>query len=122
MLCSDLQLNETQLKNYALMEIEKILQDNGTTLRNFSNELCPDELLVRDGGNKLIVEELRYDKEALRVEHEKLYSCLTSEQKSIYDDIMSAIALDKGGVFFLCGHGGTGKTFMWRTLCAAIRS
>ncbi|XP_057518354.1 uncharacterized protein LOC130799268 [Amaranthus tricolor] len=35
---------------------------------------------------------------------------------------MSAIALDKGGVFFLYGHGGTGQTFIWRTLCAAIRS
>ena len=62
MLCSDLQLNEIQLKNYALIEIEKIVQDNGTTIHNFSNELCPDVLLGRDGGNKLIVEELRMTK------------------------------------------------------------
>ena len=101
MLCLDLRLNEIQLNNYALIEIEKILQDNETTLRNISNKLCPDELLVRDGGNKLIMEELMYDKEAMCVEHEKLYSCLMCEQKSIYDDIISGIALDKGGVFFL---------------------
>ena len=34
---------------------------------------------------------------------------------------MSAIALEKGGLFFLYGHGGTEKTFMWRTLCSALR-
>ncbi|KAL6517869.1 hypothetical protein OROMI_033570 [Orobanche minor] len=32
-------------------------------------------------------------------------------------------AVDKGvgGVFFLYGYGGTGKTFIWRTLCSALR-
>ncbi|KAL8547728.1 hypothetical protein ACS0TY_007160 [Phlomoides rotata] len=27
-----------------------------------------------------------------------------------------------GGVFFVYGYGGTGNTFLWRTLYAAIRS
>jgi len=35
---------------------------------------------------------------------------------------MSSVAGQKGGVFFLHGYGGTGKTFMWRTLAASIRS
>ena len=77
-----MQLTKFQLKNYCLVDIEKILQGNGTTLRNFSNELCPDDLLIRDNSNKFIMEELRYDKEAMRVEHENLYSCLTTEQKT----------------------------------------
>jgi ATP-dependent DNA helicase PIF1 len=36
--------------------------------------------------------------------------------------IKSLLLLGKGGVFFLNGYGGTGKTFIWRTLAAAIRS
>ncbi|KAL6557987.1 hypothetical protein OROMI_018337 [Orobanche minor] len=54
-------------------------------------------------------------------EHSKLYPLLTDEQRAVYDKIMYAV--DKGvvGVFFLYGYGGTGKTFIWRTLCAALR-
>ncbi|XP_039689765.1 ATP-dependent DNA helicase PIF1-like [Medicago truncatula] len=35
---------------------------------------------------------------------------------------MSSVSKEKGGVYFLHGYGGTGKTFMWRTLAARIRS
>ncbi|XP_070037713.1 uncharacterized protein LOC107782420 isoform X2 [Nicotiana tabacum] len=47
---------------------------------------------------------------------------LTFEQKSVYDKIISAVNEDKGGLFFLYGHGGTGKTFIWKTLSSGIRS
>ncbi|PNY03362.1 ATP-dependent DNA helicase PIF1 [Trifolium pratense] len=35
---------------------------------------------------------------------------------------MEAVTNQKGGVYFLYGYGGTGKTFMWSTLAAALRS
>jgi ATP-dependent DNA helicase PIF1 len=35
---------------------------------------------------------------------------------------MTAVENQQGGVFFLHGYGGTGKTFMWRTLSSALRS
>ncbi|XP_058776861.1 uncharacterized protein LOC131651210 [Vicia villosa] len=35
---------------------------------------------------------------------------------------MDAVIKQKGGVFFLHGYGGTGKTYMWRTLASALRS
>ncbi|XP_057747599.1 ATP-dependent DNA helicase PIF1-like [Arachis stenosperma] len=35
---------------------------------------------------------------------------------------MEAVNNGKGKVFFLYGYGGTGKTFVWKTLAAAIRS
>ncbi|XP_075076489.1 uncharacterized protein LOC142163134 [Nicotiana tabacum] len=44
------------------------------------------------------------------------------EKKSVYDRIIIAMHEDKCGLFFLYGHGGTGKTFIWRTLSSAIRS
>ncbi|XP_075106828.1 uncharacterized protein LOC107832100 [Nicotiana tabacum] len=47
---------------------------------------------------------------------------LTVEQKSIYDKIISAVNEDKGGLFFLYDHGGTGKTFIWKTLSFGVRS
>ncbi|XP_019238147.1 PREDICTED: uncharacterized protein LOC109218248 [Nicotiana attenuata] len=47
---------------------------------------------------------------------------LTVEQKSVYDKIISAVNEDKGGLFFLCDHGGTGITFMWKILSSGVRS
>jgi hypothetical protein len=34
---------------------------------------------------------------------------------------MESVGSDDGGFFFLYGYGGTGKTFMWKTLSAAVR-
>ncbi|XP_074580731.1 uncharacterized protein LOC141837184 [Curcuma longa] len=35
---------------------------------------------------------------------------------------MNAVDSNKGGVFFVYGYGGTGKTFVWKTLSAFLRS
>ena len=51
-----------------------------------------------------------------------LFKSLTDEQVHVYDDIMNAILSKHGGFFFLYGYGVTGKTCMWKTLSAVIRS
>ncbi|KAG4912541.1 hypothetical protein JHK82_053128 [Glycine max] len=43
-------------------------------------------------------------------------------QKGIFDIIMNVVNLQRGGIFFLYGYGGTNKTFMWKTLSSALRS
>ena len=35
---------------------------------------------------------------------------------------MGVVQSQNGGVFFPHGYGGTGKTYIWRTLAAALRS
>jgi len=47
---------------------------------------------------------------------------LTPEQRGIYDQITNAVFNDMGGVFFVYGSGGIGKTFIWKTLAAVGRS
>ncbi|XP_076954026.1 uncharacterized protein LOC143628277 [Bidens hawaiensis] len=44
------------------------------------------------------------------------------EIEKVFDEIMNLIEANKGGVFFLYGYGGTGKTFLWKILYVAIRS
>ncbi|KAM3393921.1 hypothetical protein P3S68_002922 [Capsicum galapagoense] len=75
-----------------------------------------------DVTNRLILEELRYNKFSLSKEHEELLNKLTEEQRSVYDRIITTVKCNKGGFLFLYGHGGTGKTFIWMTLSSAIRS
>ena len=44
------------------------------------------------------------------------------EQKSIVDTIIRVVDTQSGGVYFLYRYGGTGKTFVWKTLSSAIQS
>ena len=46
---------------------------------------------------------------------------LTDEQRCVHDKIMESVGSDDGGFFFLYGYGGTGKTFIWKTLSDAVR-
>ncbi|KAL3628085.1 hypothetical protein CASFOL_028187 [Castilleja foliolosa] len=74
------------------------------------------------GSSRLILDELNYDRKALSLEHAKLHLIMTSEQKGVYSKIMSVVESNNGGMFFVYGYGGTGKTYLWRTLSAALRS
>ncbi|KAK9665754.1 hypothetical protein RND81_14G133600 [Saponaria officinalis] len=118
----DLQLSDEELKNIALTDIEAFLQSNGSTLRRFESMPFPDSSTILENTNTLIADELSYDKDALLTEHTRLLSSMTNEQKLVYDQIINAVDNDSGGIFFVYGYGGTGKTYIWRTLCAAIRS
>ncbi|XP_074346709.1 uncharacterized protein LOC141685514 [Apium graveolens] len=50
------------------------------------------------------------------------HSLLNDEQKIVYDSILDNINQKKGGVFFVYGSGGCGKTFLWQTLCCRLQS
>ncbi|EOA12259.1 hypothetical protein CARUB_v10008029mg [Capsella rubella] len=47
---------------------------------------------------------------------------LTEEQRRVYQEIIYSVNKNKGGMFFVHGFGGTGKTFLWSILGADIRS
>jgi ATP-dependent DNA helicase PIF1 len=122
MYVADLVLTPEQLKSYALAEIDALLQSNNKSLRNFPDMPQPDPGLLPDRGNRLIYDELNYDRQALADEHRKLMSTMTTEQRGVYDKIMTRIRNNQPGLFFLYGYGGTGKTYIWRALSAALRS
>ncbi|MCH79314.1 helicase-like protein, partial [Trifolium medium] len=115
-------LTAKQKQSYALAEIEDTLRCNGKSLDDFSDMPRPDPALVRDIGNRLIYDELNYDRQALSKEHAALMSTMTSEQRRVYDKIITRVQNNRPGFFFLYGYGGTGKTYIWRALSAAIRS
>ncbi|XP_025692828.1 uncharacterized protein [Arachis hypogaea] len=119
----DLLFSEEELKDLTLIDIEQILNSNGKTLRDYPTMPFPsrdtDHLRTR---NKMIFDELNYDRVLLEKQHNDCLSKLTAEQKGVYDKIMSSTDSQHGRVFFLYGHGGTGKTFLWITLASALRS
>ncbi|XP_035835779.1 uncharacterized protein LOC110888292 [Helianthus annuus] len=113
---------EDHLKNYALGEIEKFLLRNNSSLRRFLTMPYPDEASSADSQNRLIYEERCYTQLDRGNEYERQMSMLNDEQLSVFEEILKAVDGDAGGVFFVYGYGGTGKTFLWKTLSATIRS
>ncbi|XP_076909200.1 uncharacterized protein LOC143566357 [Bidens hawaiensis] len=107
----DLLLSETQLKNLALLEIQNFLLRNNCSLRYFPTMHFPDDVSISASTNHFMNEELAYDTHHMTGEFERLYTSLTDEQRNVYNEIMEAVDTNNGGVFFVYGYGGTGKTF-----------
>ncbi|XP_042756614.1 uncharacterized protein LOC111880258 [Lactuca sativa] len=72
--------------------------------------------------NRLLLEELSYDREGLMKEHNELVPKLNSDQRSVYNTVGSSIENKKQILMFVYGHGGTGKTFLWTTILSYFRS
>ncbi|XP_071698421.1 uncharacterized protein [Rutidosis leptorrhynchoides] len=118
--------DETELKkvlyNLALAKIEKLLNSSGTTLKKIPNMPFPDFEFINESCNMLIHDELDYDASNLEIERSTFHSTMTDEQKSVYDTILDSVDKEQGGLYFLYGYEGTGKTLLWKTLAAAVRA
>lgn len=82
---------------------------------------CSFLTLVNEFGNRLIYDETDYNPAEMESEYQRLYSLLTTEQKGVYDTIVSSVDNGTGGIYFVYGYGGTGKTFLWQKLAVGIR-
>ncbi|CAJ2646832.1 unnamed protein product [Trifolium pratense] len=112
----DLILIDDQLIQYALADIEMMLRSCGKSLKDYPPKPRADTSLVPDIQNSLIHDELNYKRQSLAEEHVRLMSTMTSEQRKVYDTIMTRVNENKPGVFFRYGYGGTWKTFIWRAM------
>ncbi|XP_019199615.1 PREDICTED: uncharacterized protein LOC109193230, partial [Ipomoea nil] len=90
---TDLILSEDEKKNFALHEIQIMFSAMGKSLKDFL--LMPNDKLVHQ---------------------------LTEEQRAIYGEVLQDAENNLGGLFFVYGYGGMGKTFLWRALSSALRS
>ena len=118
---ADLIVSDDEKKNVALYYIEELMRSRGNTLRSWPELPYPDERYVSEFGNRLIYDETDYNPVEMQSEYERLYASLTIEQKSVYDTIVKSVDSGTGGIYFVYGYGGTGKTFLWKTLAAGIR-
>ncbi|GJY26770.1 DNA helicase PIF1, ATP-dependent [Tanacetum coccineum] len=118
----ELVLSDEQKKNYCLLYIQHMLLSNNKSLKSIPNMPYPTTKYTMDGYNRLVHDELSYNKDKLKEEHKILYVTLTEEQNGIYGTIMDSVDKNKGGMFFIYGYGRTGKTYLYKTMSAACRS
>ena len=95
---------------------------NNKSLKQIPNMPFPHEMMTMGDFNRLVYDELKYNREELKKQHQNMYRSLTDEQKNIHKTVMKAVQREEGGMFFVYGYGGTGKTYLYKTLSAALRS
>ena len=112
---------DSVLLSGVLRELAAMFSNNGLSISSY--DLPPlSDLAHNEGSNRLILEEMSYDRPTLAAEAAAIASALNSEQRLIYDTVLSSVCQRQSFVYFIAGHGGTGKTFLWRAILANLRS
>ncbi|WVZ73210.1 hypothetical protein U9M48_021551 [Paspalum notatum var. saurae] len=111
--------NKTHVQQMVLIDIRNMLQSMGKDIKNYP---LPDIIDMYDDTNGTDRE--IYEEESIEptAEDLALKESLNKEQRVAYDKIIAAIDTDQGGVFFVDGPGGTGKTYLYKSLLATLRS
>ncbi|CAN7043651.1 unnamed protein product [Brassica rapa subsp. trilocularis] len=115
-------LQDQQLQEYTLIEIERLLKENDKSLADFAGMPKPNPSVLKEISNTVLRQELNYDTEKEAIEHERLFSAMNEDQKTIYSAVIDSVDNQSGQLFFVYGAGGTGKTFLYRTIIAKLRS
>ena len=102
-----------------LQDINFILEPMGKNINDFNLVSFHVDLELSEKIEKVIDEELQID---VSIDDLRAVENLNIQQKFAFDMIMSKVICDQGGLFFIDGPGGTGKTYLYRALLAATRS
>lgn len=117
----DLCIPDRELQELILIELDMLFRKYGTSLKKQGLPKPRSKGGMR-AGNRLLNEELQFDRTEQLVEHTALYSLLNDDQMYAYNEIMKSVETKIGKLFFLYGQGGTGKTHLWKTLLSKLRS
>ncbi|GJY96377.1 DNA helicase [Tanacetum coccineum] len=112
--------NEKKLKASVLSDLERMLNSYSKSLKDFGLPAPPQDVLCMLQ-NRLLMEETNYNLDMLFKEKDCLIPRLNEDQKLIFDEITQAVKTNVQKVIFVYGHGGTCKTFLWKTIASALR-
>src|SRR6202789_1450016 len=112
---------EDQVFDYGLYLIDHILRGGNKSLKHCPTIPLPQFVWAAAVGNRLIAEQRSYDiDEQAQLATERIQT-LNPAQRSSFDAIVNAVETQSGQTFFLHGPGGTGKTYVYNTLCYFLR-
>jgi hypothetical protein len=112
---------EDEIYDYGLHLIDQILRAGNRALQDWPAMPLLQRNWALAVGNRLIAQQRSY------VIHEQTHLAtqrvptLNDEQRPAFDDIVTAVETKSGQTFFLSGPGGTGKTYLYNTLCCLLR-
>ncbi|XP_050909555.1 uncharacterized protein LOC127123378 [Lathyrus oleraceus] len=110
---------ESDLTNMLLKDLNELLNLHSKKIEDYDLPSLPPDTIDRGAVPSIIQEELAIDIPNEDIEY---ISKLNNDQMIAFNTIMNVIVQKHSGVFFVDGPGGTGKTFLYRTLMASLRS
>ncbi|KAF8095209.1 hypothetical protein N665_0339s0078 [Sinapis alba] len=117
-----LELTDEQLKQYTLIELELLLSENDQSLSDYPDIPLPDNSILTEISNTMLRQELSYDTQQETETHKELFATMNKDQRSVYDAVLESVDNQSGQLFFVYGAWGTGKTYLYRTIIANLRS
>ncbi|KAI5390569.1 hypothetical protein KIW84_075757 [Lathyrus oleraceus] len=110
---------ESNLTNMLLKDLNELLNLHGKKIDDYDLPSLPPNTIDKGAVPSIIQEELAID-----IPNEDIESIakLNNDQMIAFNIIMNVIIQKHTGVFFVDDPGGTGKTFLYRTLMASLRS
>jgi len=112
---------DEEVQNKLLEQLEEIFANNGISMYTYNLPHKTTQYRI-DENNKLIEEELSYDYCKLEEESNKLYYQLNNDQRNAFHSIVNSVLNKEPNIFFIIGHGGTGKTFLWNSIITYLRA
>jgi len=113
------QSDSNAVQQMVLIDIRNILQSMGKDITLFP---LPEISGSNDDMSGVVREIFEETNIELDNEHLSAVSYLNREQRQAYDTILASVDSGTGGVFFVDGPGGTGKTFLYNAMLARVRS
>jgi len=111
-----------EIFDFGLFLIDYDLRQHGMSLASFPSMPSIQRRWEDHRANPYIVEQLAYDRDnELRLAEDNI-PLLNTDQRHAFDKIFSSTCTQDGRIFFLHGPGGTGKTFLYNTLCHRVRA
>ena len=115
------EIPDQYLREQVLIGLEDLFNQNSSSLADYGLP-SPTRSSPAHFTDRLFAEELSHYTPELQTEYVQLLANLNKEQLLIHDAVMESINKSEGNTFFVYGHGGTGKTFLWKTLISGIRA
>ena len=112
---------EEQVFDYGLYLIDDILHSSNKYLCDWPTMPLPQNDWAAAFGNRLIAEQRSYNIDEQALLATQHIPTLNQAQCSSFDAIFNAVETQSGQTFFLHGPGGTGKTYVYNTLCYFLR-
>jgi hypothetical protein len=122
---NNIRINPTDddVQDYGLYLIDRLLLASGKSLsKDWPYMPQVTQNWEANLENRLIAEQRRFDvveQAELAAQNQDSFNL---DQAAVFDEIMHAVNNKTGQTFFLHGPGGTGKTYVYTTLCHQIRS
>lgn len=113
--------SQDEVYDFGLYLIDRLLCQSGKALKDWPDMPQPTADWMALLGNPLLLEQRTYDQAEQHQLAEGRIPTLNAEQRAVFDAVVQSIDSNSGQSFFLHGPGGTGKTYVYNTLCYYLR-